>query len=101
MVCNKCEQKLSKVGCPDVWKDGARNTTGGKDGGRKVGGNMLLTHKTASKKYFDPYGSKCKACTKKIETDHAYCNKCSYEKGFCKKCGNKIMNTKMYKMSNV
>ena len=48
MVCNKCEQKLSKVGCPDVWKDGARNTTGGKDGGRKVGGNMLLTHKTAS-----------------------------------------------------
>jgi len=42
MVCTKCEKKLSKVSCPDVWKDGARNTTGGSDGGRKVGGNMLL-----------------------------------------------------------
>ena len=42
MVCDKCEKKLDKGSNPDVWKDGARNTLGGKDGGRKVGGNMML-----------------------------------------------------------
>ena len=34
MVCKDCEKKLSKVIVPDKWKDGARNVTGGTDGGR-------------------------------------------------------------------
>lgn len=42
MVCDKCEEKLSKLAVPDKWTDGARNTVGGKDGGRRVGGNKLL-----------------------------------------------------------
>ena len=33
MVCKDCEKKLSKVIVPDKWKDGARNVTGGTDGG--------------------------------------------------------------------
>lgn len=37
MVCDKCEKKLDKLVTPDSWKEGSRNTTGGKDGGRKVG----------------------------------------------------------------
>ncbi|RHZ10860.1 hypothetical protein DYB31_012323, partial [Aphanomyces astaci] len=45
MVCDKCEAKLSKVIVPDRWKDGARNTAGGKDGGRKISGNALLGKK--------------------------------------------------------
>lgn len=48
MVCDKCEEKLSKLVVPDKWTDGARNTTGGKDGGRKIGGNKLLEKKSRS-----------------------------------------------------
>ena len=100
MVCNKCEKKLSRVACPDVWKNGARNVVDGKDGGRKVGGNMILVKKTNQKQYFNPFGSKCKTCKAKVEKDHTYCNKCSYEKGMCKMCGIKMVSTKFYKMSN-
>ena len=45
MVCVKCQKKLDKLITPDAWKEGSRNTTGGKDGGRKIGGNMLLEKK--------------------------------------------------------
>ncbi|KAF9918974.1 hypothetical protein BX616_003494 [Lobosporangium transversale] len=49
MVCTKCEKKLSKVICPDKWKDGARNTTIGTSAaaGRKLGENKLLSKKRA------------------------------------------------------
>lgn len=87
MVCEKCEKKLNKVIVPDVWKDGARNVNGGKDGGRKVGTNMILNKKANQKAYFDPYGSKCRKCSTKVEKDHHYCNKCAYYNGFCKMCG--------------
>lgn len=40
-VCEKCEKKLSKVICPDKWKEGASNTIEG--GGRKVNENKLLS----------------------------------------------------------
>jgi hypothetical protein len=100
MVCEKCEKKLAKVITPDVWKDGARNVTGGKDGGRKVGVNMILLKKH-DKKYYDPFGSKCSDCKCKVEKDTKYCNKCAYAKGLCKMCGTKIISTQFYKMSNV
>lgn len=45
MVCLKCQKKLDKLITPDAWKEGSRNTTGGKDGGRKIGVNMLLEKK--------------------------------------------------------
>lgn len=41
MVCENCEQKLSKVITPDPWKSGARNTT--ESGGRKVNENKALS----------------------------------------------------------
>lgn len=74
MVCDKCEKKLNKSVNPDTWKEGARNTTGGKDGGRKVGANMLLYKK--SKPGFTPLGggkNTCKTCKKQIEKEHKYC----------------------------
>ncbi|KAG0019726.1 hypothetical protein BGZ80_005340 [Entomortierella chlamydospora] len=43
------EKKLTKVICPDKWKDGARNTTVGTSStaGRKLGENKLLSKKRA------------------------------------------------------
>jgi cysteine-rich PDZ-binding protein len=43
MVCEKCEQKLSKIVTPDPWKTGARNTTkaAGESGGRKINENKV------------------------------------------------------------
>ena len=97
MVCTKCETKQDKVICPDVWKQGARNTTGGKDGGRKLGVNMLLEKKKFS---FTPYGSKCKKCNKKITDKHFYCTLCAYQQGRCNMCGIKVSDVSMQKQSN-
>ena len=36
------EKKKDKQIVPDKWKKGARNTTRGRCGGRKIGANMLL-----------------------------------------------------------
>jgi cysteine-rich PDZ-binding protein len=49
MVCDKCEEKLSKLIVPDKWTDGARNTTGGKDGGRAVGNDRLDKKRRANR----------------------------------------------------
>lgn len=52
MVCFKCQKKLDKLITPDSWKEGSRNTTGGKDGGRKIGVNMLLEKKKFKSSFF-------------------------------------------------
>lgn len=41
-LINKGEKKKDKQIVPDKWKKGARNITGGRCGGRKIGANMLL-----------------------------------------------------------
>lgn len=97
MVCTKCEAKLDKLITPDVWKSGARNTTKGKDGGRKLGVNMLLEKKKFA---FTPYGSKCKKCNKKIADKSFYCNICAYQQGRCNICGIKVSDVSMQKQSN-
>jgi hypothetical protein len=98
MVCSKCEKKLDKVITPDVWKSGSRNTTGGKDGGRKLGVNMLLEKKKFA---FTPYGDKCKKCNKKIQDKFHYCTLCAYENGRCGMCGIKIVDVTMQKQRNI
>ena len=40
MVCAKCEKKLTKVACPEKWKEGSSNTVAA--GGRKLNENKLL-----------------------------------------------------------
>ncbi|KAH9099916.1 hypothetical protein Ae201684P_018924 [Aphanomyces euteiches] len=95
MVCDKCEAKLSKVIVPDVWKDGARNTNGGKSGGKKIAGNALL----GKKNRFTPMSRSCRICNTKVAQDAHYCQDCSYKKGICAMCGRKIANTKSYNMS--
>ncbi|RHY06250.1 hypothetical protein DYB36_000916 [Aphanomyces astaci] len=77
MVCDKCEAKLSKVIVPDRWKDGARNTAGGKDGGRKISGNALL----GKKHRFTPMSRSCRICKTKVAQEAHYCQNCSYTKG--------------------
>jgi len=101
MVCEKCQSKLDKVICPDVWKDGARNTT--ESGGRKMSENKLLDK---SKRKFQPYGGKgslyggkCKECKAQLHQQGIYCQRCAYQKGECSMCGVKILDIKLYKQS--
>jgi hypothetical protein len=40
MVCAKCEKKLTRVACPEKWKDGVAGPSS--LGGRALGENKLL-----------------------------------------------------------
>lgn len=96
MVCTKCEKKLSKVICPDKWKDGSNNNTEG--GGRKVNENKALS----KKKRWQPYGqslTKCKICKSNLHQEAQYCQTCAYSKGVCAMCGKQILDTSQYKQS--
>jgi len=103
MVCESCEKKLNTVICPDPWKDGARNTT--ESGGRKINENKLLK----AKRKVTPYGAKgaslvvqkCKQCKGQLHQQGLYCNLCAYKQGVCSMCGKKILDTKLYKQTNV
>ncbi|KIZ07078.1 hypothetical protein MNEG_0867 [Monoraphidium neglectum] len=55
MVCEKCEKKLTKVACPEKWKEGTDK--------RKVNQNKLLN----KDKRFTPYGANAKF-TKILDT---------------------------------
>ena len=101
MVCKKCEAKSSQtVICPDVWKEGASNTTYGK-ANLKINRNALLgkgTRASAAK----PYQRKCKICKQQCNTEGSYyCQACAYSKGICAMCGVKVVDTKMYRMRSV
>ncbi|KAF3451675.1 hypothetical protein FNV43_RR07771 [Rhamnella rubrinervis] len=92
----ECEKKLSKVIVPDKWKEGASNTTEG--GGRKINENKLLS----KKKRWTPYGTtKCTICKQQVHQDAKYCHTCAYTKGVCAMCGKQVLDTKLYKQSNV
>mmetsp|Transcript_17662 Transcript_17662/g.42370 ORF Transcript_17662/g.42370 Transcript_17662/m.42370 type:complete len:98 (-) Transcript_17662:216-509(-) len=95
MVCAKCEKKLSKVICPDKWKDGANNTQ--ESGGRKLNENKLLS----KKKRYAPYtgGSKCKICKSSLHQQGMYCHGCAYHRGICAMCGKQVLDTTNYKQS--
>ncbi|XP_039053688.1 cysteine-rich PDZ-binding protein-like isoform X1 [Hibiscus syriacus] len=108
MVCEKCQKKLSKVIVPDKWKEGASNTY--ESGGRKINENKLLSKKH---RFHDldlesiacrwtPYGNtKCIICKQQVHQDGKYCHTCAYSKGVCAMCGKQVLDTKLYKQSNV
>mmetsp|Transcript_46791 Transcript_46791/g.119374 ORF Transcript_46791/g.119374 Transcript_46791/m.119374 type:complete len:100 (+) Transcript_46791:235-534(+) len=97
MVCAKCEKKLSKVACPDKWKEGSSNTM--ESGGRKLNENKLLS----KKKKFSPYGpggaAKCKICKTGLHQQGLYCHGCAYQRGVCAMCGKQVLDTTNYKQS--
>ncbi|XP_062194982.1 uncharacterized protein LOC133898335 [Phragmites australis] len=96
MVCAKCEKKLGKVIVPDKWKEGASNTN--ESGGRKINENKLLSKKNR----WTPYGNtKCIICKQQVHQDAKYCHTCAYSKGVCAMCGKQVLDTKLYKQSNV
>nr|CCA18627.1 conserved unknown protein putative [Albugo laibachii Nc14] len=99
MVCEKCEAKLTTLIVPDKWKDGARNVTGGKDGGRAVGTNKLVEKKRISNR-FSPMERRCRICRSKIGQNAHYCNQCAYQKGICSMCGRKMLDISQYNMSS-
>jgi len=96
MVCPDCEKKKTAVICPDVWKDGARNTL--ESGGRKINENKLLTKSKIKATPYGKTGDKCIECKKNIYTGK-FCQTCAYRKGVCNMCGKKIMDTKGYRQS--
>ncbi|KAI9591362.1 PDZ-binding protein [Syncephalis fuscata] len=96
MVCKKCEKKLGKIACPEVWKEGSRNAKLGKD--RKLNENKLLNK---SKNRLVPYENKCRLCKSRVHQDKAhYCQGCSYKKGICAMCGVRILDISGYKQSS-
>ena len=62
---------------PPQWKDGARNTLGGRDGGRAIGENKAL----AAAKRFSPYAAKCGVCKQSLHQAGLFCQTCAYAKG--------------------
>uniref|UniRef100_A0A0K8TPZ9 Cysteine-rich PDZ-binding protein n=1 Tax=Tabanus bromius TaxID=304241 RepID=A0A0K8TPZ9_TABBR len=99
MVCEKCENKLTKIVTPDPWKAGARNTN--QPGGRKINDNKALTN---SKLRFNPIGKEfapCRICRQKVhQIGSYYCQSCAYKRGICAMCGKKLLDTKNYKQSS-
>ena len=80
MVCDACEKKLSKVIVPDKWKDGARNTTGGSDGGRHVGSRNSLLEVRGATQRFRAGVKGCGICKSKVAQDANYCQTCAFHK---------------------
>ena len=97
MVCSSCEKKLAKLAAPDTWKDGSRNTAGGKDGGRVIGENKALTAARSAR--YSPYASKCSVCKQSLHQQGIYCQTCAYAKGLCSMCGLKVIDTTFYRQS--
>ena len=103
MVCDKCEKKMTKVIVQDTWKDGARNTIGGKDGGKSIGGTSSIKRLRTTSARFTPtrVAKKCRICLNSLPSQkHYYCQPCSYKKGICAMCGKKIVDTTSFKMSS-
>ncbi|KAG6386912.1 hypothetical protein SASPL_152092 [Salvia splendens] len=49
-----------------------------------------------------PYGqSKCTICKQQVHQNGKYCHTCAYSKGVCAMCGKQVLDTKLYKQSNV
>ena len=48
----------------------------------------------------DPMGKTCRICKIAIDPFYNYCTTCAYKKGICARCGRKIQDTKLMKLSN-
>lgn len=90
MVCQDCERKLSKVIVPDKWKDGARNTTGGEDGGRATSYRNSLLQVRGKEQRFQAGVRACRICRSKVAQDAHYCQECAFHKGICAMCGKRV-----------
>ncbi|XP_054743945.1 cysteine-rich PDZ-binding protein [Anastrepha obliqua] len=93
MVCDRCEEKLSKIATPDPWKTGS--------GKRKINENKALS--TARDRH-NPIAKSlapCRICRQKVhQIGSYYCQACAYKKAICAMCGKKLLDTKNYKQSS-
>ncbi|XP_017236148.1 uncharacterized protein LOC108209644 isoform X6 [Daucus carota subsp. sativus] len=49
-----------------------------------------------------PYGTtKCIICKQQVHQNGKYCHTCAYTKGVCAMCGKQVLDTQLYKQSNV
>lgn len=93
MPCSKCENLIKSK---NASKLGSKGVTKEKNFERKVGLNMLLERNKCG---FNPAGSNCFKCKKRLPNDDKFCNLCAYQQGKCKMCGVKILCTDTYKQS--
>ena len=112
MVCESCQNKVSKLVVPDKWKDGSRSHIGssssaaGGGGSSSVGSikvaktNRALVGKKVSAQW-KPENTICKICKSKLLHGHYYCNNCAHKKGICTMCGKKCADVKSHNMSLV
>merc|ERR1712137_777828 len=122
MVCEKCEKKLKRVVCPEVYADptkpkqrvfnenklltsrrqGSVRSVAAPTPSATTRNRTSSTSKSAGKDDFNPYARKCKICTGGISLQGAYyCQDCAYSKGICSMCGKKVLDTSSYKQSTV
>jgi hypothetical protein len=95
MVCAKCEKKLTRVACPEKWKEDVAGPSS--LGGRALGENKLLSKKKDAR--WQPYAGRCTVCKGSLPASHKFCQKCAYNKGLCGMCGAIIIDTSAYKQS--
>ena len=93
MVCDKCEKKLAKLVTPETWREGSQTV----QDRRSVNSNMML--KSRARHRNTPIGKNCRICEKSIQAEFNYCHACAYSRGICPRCGKKVLDTKLYKMS--
>jgi hypothetical protein len=94
MVCEDCARKNEKLVTPVMYSESSDKTGASKS----VIKNMIL-HK---RKYeFDPMGIRCLTCKGRVENKNKYCLTCAYKNGICEMCGKKLVNTKLYKYSDI
>ncbi|TYZ61472.1 hypothetical protein PybrP1_004680 [[Pythium] brassicae (nom. inval.)] len=97
MVCERCEEKLSKLVVPDKWSD-SKESGGSSGGGGKDGSRTRRLKKRAER--VTPVQRKCRLCKCDASRGAHYCNACAYKKGICSMCGRKVLDTKEFNMSS-
>ena len=80
----------SKVIVPDKWKDGARNVTGGSDGGRATTYRNSLLQVRGATQRFQAGVKTCRICKSKVSQDANYCQECAHHNGICAMCGKRV-----------
>ncbi|RYG64793.1 hypothetical protein EON64_13270 [archaeon] len=99
MVCETCQERLSRVIVPDKWKQGARNVVA--SGAIRAGKtNRILAAQKQGTQWI-PDESRCRICKSKVQAQTHYCNDCAHKKGICCMCGKKTLDTSAYRMSTV
>ena len=71
-------------------EDGARNVTGGTDGGRATTYRNSLLQVRGATQRFQAGVKTCRICKSKVSQDANYCQECAHHNGICAMCGKRV-----------